>query len=65
MFGLGNKRRRARNDAFGRGKLGTAAMAGIGMLAWKWWRNRQAGGRQTSSPDNTYTPSSTSTAERF
>ena len=64
MFGFGSKRRRARNDSFGSGKLRTAAMAGIGMLAWKWWRNRQAGERQTST-ESSYTPGSTSAAERF
>jgi hypothetical protein len=43
MFGFGNKgnKRRVRNDTFGPSRLRNAAIAGVGMLAWRWWRNRQ------------------------
>jgi hypothetical protein len=43
MFGFGSNRRRGRNETFASGRLRGAALAGIGMLAWKWWRNRQSG----------------------
>lgn len=43
MFGFGNRNRnRVRNDTFGSNKLRNAAIAGVGMLAWQWWRNRQS-----------------------
>ena len=60
MFGFGN-RRRARQDTFGPSRLRNAALAGIGMLAWRWWRNRQAPSRPTSTtnPDRPFTESST------
>jgi hypothetical protein len=49
MFGFGNKaQRRVRNDTFGPNKLRNAAIAGVGMLAWQWWRNRQATSRPSS-----------------
>jgi hypothetical protein len=43
MFGLGNRNRgrRVRNDTFGGSKMRNAALAGVGMLAWRWWKNRQ------------------------
>jgi hypothetical protein len=58
MFGFGNRNRnRVRNDTFGSNKLRNAAIAGVGMLAWQWWRNRQsntqsAGGMNRSSIGN-------------
>ena len=43
MLGFGNRNRnRVRNDTFGSNKLRNAAIAGVGMLAWQWWRNRQS-----------------------
>ena len=44
MFGLGNKNRgrRVRNDTFGGSRLRSAALAGVGMLAWRWWKNRHS-----------------------
>ena len=43
MFGFGNRNRnRVQNDTFGSNKLRNAAIAGVGMLAWQWWRNRQS-----------------------
>jgi hypothetical protein len=63
MFGFGNRNRnRVRNDTFGSSKLRKAAIAGVGMLAWQWWRNRQSntqskaqwsGGMNRSSIGNT------------
>jgi hypothetical protein len=53
MFGFGRtSRRRVRSDTFAPTRLGGAALAGLGMLAWKWWRNRQAPDRPTTSPGN-------------
>jgi hypothetical protein len=49
MFGIGNNdRRQVRNDTFGGNKMRNAAIAGVGMLAWKWWKNRQQSGQQMS-----------------
>ena len=56
MFGFGNRRSRsARGGAFSGSSLGRAAIAGLGMLAYRWWRNRKAGNPpasgQWSSPE--------------
>lgn len=47
MFGLGNRNRgrRVRNDTFGGSRMRNAVVAGVGMLAWRWWKNRQANQR--------------------
>jgi hypothetical protein len=47
MFGLGNRNRRVARSGgtFGSRNLRSAAIAGLGMLAVRWWRNRQAAGR--------------------
>lgn len=45
MFGFGTNRRRVRNDTFGPSRVRNALLAGAGMLAWRWWRNRQATGQ--------------------
>jgi hypothetical protein len=46
MFGLGrNPRRMNSNSTFSSNRLRNAAIAGAGMLALRWWRNRQAQGR--------------------
>ena len=49
MFGFGNRksarRSQARGGVFSGGALRRAAVAGLGMLAYRWWRNRQAGPR--------------------
>ena len=67
MFGIGNKdRRRVRNDTFGGKNIRNAAIAGIGMLAWQWWRKRQSNdqwsGRvnrsSSGSPDQSFSESS-------
>lgn len=43
MFGFGNRNRgrRVKNDTFGGSRMRNAALAGVGMLAWRWWKNRQ------------------------
>jgi hypothetical protein len=43
MFGRGKQKRQFRNETFGPSRLRSAALVGLGMMAWKWWRNRQAG----------------------
>jgi hypothetical protein len=61
MFGFGNRTRgRVRNDTFGSNKLRNAALAGVGMLAWQWWRNRQSSGQSSGS----FNRSSTANSER-
>jgi hypothetical protein len=48
MFGFGRRnwtRQSSRGSRIlGPGRLRRAAIAGLGMLAYRWWRNRQAGG---------------------
>lgn len=55
MFGLGNLTgtRRSVGNRGGNGMLRTAALAGLGMMAYRWFKNRQAtpapaGARDTS-----------------
>jgi hypothetical protein len=52
MFGLGNRNRgrQVRYGTFGGNRMRNAALAGVGMLAWRWWKNRQA--NQPSSYQN-------------
>ncbi len=59
MFGIGNRKLRARNSTFAPGRLRGAALAGLGMLAWKWWRNRQTSDTATN-PDRVFPEGSTS-----
>jgi hypothetical protein len=56
MFGFGNRntRGRVRNDTFGGSRMRNAALAGVGMLAWRWWRNRQASGPTTGTRSQNY-----------
>ena len=45
MFGIGNRNRQVtprRGGAFSGSNLRNAAIAGLGMLAVRWWRNRQS-----------------------
>ena len=55
MFGFGSRnwnRARARGSVIlGGGGLRRAAIAGLGMLAYRWWRNRHAG-----RPDGVHAP---------
>jgi hypothetical protein len=49
MFGFGNRRPNApRQGTFGPRNLRNAAIAGLGMLAVRWWRNRQSQNRSPS-----------------
>jgi hypothetical protein len=41
MFRLGNLTRRSRRGTFSTGGIRGAALAGLGVLAWRWWRGRQ------------------------
>ena len=65
MFGLGNRNRgrRVRNDTFGGSRMRNAALAGIGMLAWRWWKNRQESNRPTTYHDRSFTEASTRPAD--
>lgn len=51
MFGFGSRKRTTyrRNAGIGGtflgGGLRRAAVMGLGMMAYRWWRNRQAAGR--------------------
>ena len=49
MFGFGS-RRRVRNETFGPSRLRNALLAGAGMLAWRWWKNRQAARQNNPGP---------------
>jgi hypothetical protein len=57
MFGLGNRRSGARSGGgtFGSRNLRNAAIAGLGMLAVRWWRNRQEAGRAPTTGPRTGT----------
>lgn len=63
MFGLGSNKRRVRSDTFGSNRLRSAALAGIGMLAWRWWRNRQATGPATTNRDRRFSEPSPRSAD--
>jgi hypothetical protein len=66
MFGFGKRnRRQVRNDTFSGSRLRNAALAGAGMLAWRWWRNRQSTNRPTSNPDRSFTESSAGSGGAF
>ncbi len=65
MFGFGNKRGRVRNDTFAPSRIRGAALAGIGMLAWRWWRNRQERGRPFASSTRPFTDTSTRSAGTY
>ena len=65
MFGFGNRNRnRVRNDTFGSNKLRNAAIAGVGMLAWQWWRNRQSNTPSNSQWSGGMNQSSMGSSER-
>lgn len=62
MFGLGNRTGSRRSDSTSGGNhmLRNAALAGLGMMAYRWLRNRQAapaqrdtGGQRTTSQATT------------
>jgi hypothetical protein len=58
MFGFGNKRQRVRNDTFSPGRIRGAAIVGLGMLAWRWWRNRQSAGQPGVNPSRPFSGTS-------
>jgi hypothetical protein len=58
MFGLGRNKRQVRNETFSPHRLRNAAVAGLGMLAWKWWRNRQETSRPGTAQDRSFTEGS-------
>jgi hypothetical protein len=65
MFGLSNRNRgrRVRNDTFSGSRIRNAALAGVGMLAWRWGRNRQGNAaRPTTYQDRSFTDSSSRSA---
>jgi len=65
MFGFGNRNRgrRVRNDTFGGSRIRNAALAGVGMLAWRWWRNRQGNAaRPTTYQDTSFNDTSSRSA---
>jgi uncharacterized membrane protein YebE (DUF533 family) len=61
MFGLGNRtgsRRSFGNTSGGNHMLRNAALAGLGMMAYRWFKNRQAttaAGQRTTSGQRTTT----------
>ena len=56
MFGFGNRnRQQVRNDTFGPSRVRNAMLAGAGMLAWRWWRNRQANNQSTTNQNRSFT----------
>jgi hypothetical protein len=68
MFGFGSSRNRGRvrNDTFGPSRLRSAMLAGAGMLAWRWWKNRQASGsQQTTHANQSFTENTTRGADAF
>jgi hypothetical protein len=58
MFGFGNRRRRTQNDTFSPNRIRGAAIAGLGMLAWRMWRNRQETSRRGTSPNRPFSETS-------
>jgi hypothetical protein len=65
MFGIGSSKRRGRNDTFAPSRIRGAALAGLGMLAWKWWRNRQSAGRPATNPERPFSETSTRAADTY
>jgi hypothetical protein len=60
MFGLG-KRRRVHSETFAPNRIRGAAIAGLGMLAWQWWRKRQASNRPGPRSSQPYSDGSRAT----
>jgi hypothetical protein len=66
MFGSRKAKRYARNETFSPHRLRNAALAGLGMLAWKWWRNRQdTPGRTRTNPENSFSATRGSSGGAF
>ena len=51
MFGRRRASRRTQRGVFSGSNLRNAAIAGAGMLALKWWRNRQSSNRNPRMTD--------------
>ncbi len=64
MFGLRNPGRRTRRGAFGGSNLRNAALAGVGLLAWRWWRNRKTS-NQAPAPEAPPSSRTTSTEDTW
>jgi hypothetical protein len=60
MFGRRTTASRQQRGALSTSNLRKAAIAGVGMLALRWWRNRQASGRTSRTGEPT---SSTQTGQ--
>jgi hypothetical protein len=59
MFGL-KTRRSVRNETFSPSRIRGAALAGLGVLAWRWFRNRQASNNPTTTnPNQSFSGTST------
>jgi hypothetical protein len=58
MFGFGSNRRRGRTETFAPSRIRGAALAGIGMLAWQWWRKRHQTSRPGTNPNEPFSESS-------
>jgi hypothetical protein len=65
MFGLKTNRRSARNETFSPSRIRGAALAGLGMLAWRWFRNRQASSNPTTNPDQNFSEPSTRASSSY
>jgi hypothetical protein len=66
MFGSRKAKRYARNETLSPHRLRNAALAGLGMLAWKWWRNRQeTPGRTATNPGDTFPETRSSSGGAF
>jgi hypothetical protein len=65
MFGFGTKRRSVRNDTFSANRIRGAALAGLGMLAWRWFRNRQTSGSTTANPSQPYSGGSSRSTNSY
>jgi hypothetical protein len=53
MFGRRSTGRRQERGALSSSNLRKAAIAGLGMLALRWWRNRQNSGRTSRTGEPT------------
>jgi hypothetical protein len=63
MFGFGSNRRRGRTETFAPSRIRGAALAGIGVLAWQWWRKRQQTGRRGTGANQPFSERSRTPSE--
>lgn len=65
MFGFGSNRSRRRNNStFSNTNLRNAAIAGAGLLAYRWWKGRQANRGTSSGASDLSGQSGTGTSAR-